>query len=119
MFSRKTCDQIHIDIVESQFSCQMENADYIFHCVTSSDHIQCLLLHGLWIDGNSANSMLSDHSQLVLSNAVRSSGFDRIFFQMFKGKMFFQETQNPVHLLCTQGCRCTASHINRIKMLFF
>ena len=60
MFSRKTCDQIHIDIVESQFSCQMENADYIFHCVTSSDHIQCLLLHGLWIDGNSANSMLSD-----------------------------------------------------------
>ena len=79
--TRKSCDQIHIDIIKSKLSCHAKNAFYIFNGMLSSDQIQCLLLHRLWIDRNSRHRISADHFQLFSRNAVRSACLHCKLFQ--------------------------------------
>lgn len=49
--------RIHVDVVKAKFSCNMELFFYIFYCMTAADEIQGLLVHGLWVNRNTADAM--------------------------------------------------------------
>ena len=57
IFPRKSHDQVHIDVVKAKFSCNVELFFYIFYCMTAADEIQGLLVHGLWVNRNTADAM--------------------------------------------------------------
>ena len=73
----KPHDQIHVNIVKAQLSCKPEAFHGLLHRVMSSNDIQCLLLHGLRVDGDTADSMLAQYLKLFSGNGIRSSCLHR------------------------------------------
>ena len=115
IFAGKTHDQIHIDIVESGFSCQMKRILCLFYCMTSANDIQGFLIHGLWIYGNPGNRKLPDRLKLFQGYTVRSSCLNRKFFQLLTGKIFRDRAKKSPKLIRLQCGRCSAANINRIQ----
>ena len=61
IFLRKSHDQIHIDIVKTKTSRQFETLNRLFYRMMTANDMKCLLLHRLWIDGNTADSVVTQH----------------------------------------------------------
>ena len=82
-FSRQSQDQIHIDIIKSKLTCEVEDLFYIFYRMLSSDKIQCLLLHCLWVDRDAGYRIFADYLKFFLCDTVWSSGFNCKLKHMF------------------------------------
>ena len=78
-FSRQSQDQIHIDIIKSDLSRQLICRKYLFHAGLSADDIQCLLLHGLGIHGDTGDPVTIQYLQLLSGDAVGPAGFHSEF----------------------------------------
>ena len=115
LLPRKPYDQVHINIIKSKFSGQMKCFHSLFYRVSSSDDIQSTLIHSLWIDGNSADPMFSQHFQLFSGNTVRPSRFHGKLLQITAVKAFLYLCQQTIHLIWFQGSWCSSSHIDRIQ----
>ena len=76
----------------------MKGLLHFFCCVASADQIQCFLIHRLRINRNTINMVFSQYLQLILRNAVRSSGFHSFLTDMRQIKILFQTGQKTVHL---------------------
>ena len=87
-FSRKSQDQIHIDIVEADLSCQPVCRKYLFHAGFSADDVQSLLLHGLGIHGDTADLMAIQYLQFLSGDAVSTAGLHGKF--LHSGKIKFR-----------------------------
>ena len=74
-FLRQSDDEIHIDVVKANLTGKLETVHHILHCVAASDETQSILLHSLWVDGNTAHAMFLKHLQLLPGDAVRTSCF--------------------------------------------
>ena len=59
-------DQIHVNVIVSQLSCQMKRFFCLLHSMSAADNIQGFLIHSLWIYGNSCYRILPDRHQLFL-----------------------------------------------------
>ena len=115
IFSRKSGDQIHIDIIKSKLTCEVEDLFYIFYRMFSSDKIQCLLLHCLWVDGNAGYRIFADHFELFSCDAVRSSGFNCKLKHMLQVKILPDCSKQTVKLICLECCRCSSTDVYRIE----
>ena len=71
----KSYNQIHVDVVKSELSCQKKGFFRLFYCVPSANDLQGFLIHGLGIDGNPCHRMTPQHFQLFPGNAVRTPCF--------------------------------------------
>ena len=116
IFTRKSHDQIHIDIVKSQLSCQMECFFCLVYRVFSSDDLQSFLIHGLWVYRNPCYRIFTDCLQLLACDAVRSAGFYCKFCQSLKSKGFSHCVQQLTDLVRKQCGRCTAADIDGIQL---
>ena len=88
------------DLLESTFqSTILFNTLAIFVEGGGSDEIQGRLLHRLRIDGNSRNIVGAENLELVLRDAVRTSGLDGKFFHMGEVKRILDLCDQSVQLL--------------------
>ena len=87
-FSRQSQDQIHIDVVKADFSCQPVCRKYLFHAGFSADDVQRLLLHGLGIHGDTADLMAVQYFQFLSGDAVSTAGLHGKF--LHSGKIKFR-----------------------------
>ena len=117
IFSRKSGDQIHIDIIESKLTCEVEDLFYIFYRMFSSDKIQCLLLHCLWVDRDAGYRIFANHFELFSCDTVRSSGFNCKLKHMLQVKILPDCSKQTVKLICLECCRCSATDIYGIQRL--
>ena len=72
---------------------------YLIYGVTSADDLQCLLVHGLGIDGDSVNAVIQQHLKLLSGDAVRSARFHGKFLQMLRIKLTLDPGQQTVQLI--------------------
>ena len=81
----------------------------------SSDQIQCLLLHRLWIDRNSRHRISADHFQLFSLNAVRSACLHCKLFQFRQIKAVPDCSEKAIQLSRLQCRRSSSTDIHCIR----
>ena len=116
IFTRKTYDQIHINVIKSQLSCQMEGFFCLIYGMLTSDDLQCFLIHGLWIYRNSCYRIFTDCFQFLACDAVRSSSLYSKFSKSLKSESLSYCIQQLTDLMRKQCSRCTAANINGIQL---
>ena len=115
ILTRKTYDQIHVNVIVSQLSCQMKRFFCLLHSMSAADNIQGFLIHSLWIYGNSCYRILPDRHQLFTCNTVRSAGFHSKLCQSFIAKSFSHCIQELTDLMWKQCSRGTAANIDGVQ----
>ena len=114
---RKSHDKIHIDVVKAKTSGQFKAFDRLVNGMMTSDNIQCLLLHRLRIDGDTADSVITQHLKLLLRDGIRSSCLYGKFDTMAKIKAAADLADQTVKLIRFQRRRCTSADIDGVQLL--
>ena len=114
-FARKPGDNIHIDILKTFRSGQLEGPTDIRRCMSPADDLQCFLVHGLRVDGNPVHTMSLQHRQLLPVQTVRSPGFHRVFGNTLLSEELLYIIQQPIQFICRKGRRCSPADIKSGK----
>ena len=110
---RKSCDQIHVDIVKPCMHRLLIRLDGLPRRVPAAHGLQNLIGHGLRIDGNARRAAVLDDAKLFRIQRVRSSAFDGKFQAAGQVKIPVDRVQQPRHLCARKRRRCAAAHVER------
>ena len=104
-------------MIKAKLSCELKALDRLLHRVMPPDQVKCLLLHGLRIDGDTADAVLAQNLQLLLGDGVWSSRLHRKFHTIGKIKAALDLADQAVELVRLQRRRCSATYIYGIELL--
>ena len=114
-FFRQTQNQVHVDVVKALCSRQIKGVNDILHGMPAADQAQRLFLHGLRVHADAGNTVLFNDTQLLLCDAVRASCFHSEFLPA-ACKAFFDQRQQPVHLIRLQCGRRSAADVDSVRL---
>ena len=85
-FARKAYDNVGVYVFKSFFAYQFKRLDKLFDRVVSANQFKRFVAHGLGIDRDSVDRIFFYNIEFFRGNAVRSSGFNREFPDVFPVK---------------------------------
>ena len=114
---RQARDQIHIDIIKTEFSCSRIDAFHILDRMLPPQQIQRVLLHTLRVDRDAGTPVLFHAVEFFLRDAVRPPGFDRILRYFLHRQILVNHVKQPGKRLVIQRGRRAAADIDRLQLL--
>ena len=71
-----------------------------------------MIIQSLRIDTDAVYPIFLQNSQLLACNGIRSACLHRKFFACSKIKVFYNLSQQKIHLFCRKRCRRSSADIN-------